>query len=61
MDLAKTLNTVHEEMNTPGICSSCIYMYDESSVTCCIKNNRWKNVEYNQKCDIDAWEGFSLE
>ena len=49
------------DMDTAGICSSCIHFYDEGLLTCCIKNKRWKTVEYNQKCDIESWEGFTLE
>lgn len=58
--LEERLQETRGEMTTKGICSSCIYLYDEGILTCCIKNNRWEDVEYDQKCDIDAWEGFEL-
>ena len=58
MNLKDKLKEVSIEMNTPGICSSCLNLYDEGTLTCCIKNKRWKDVEYTQKCDIDSWEGF---
>jgi len=38
-------------------CETCIYLYDESSLTVCTKNKRWTTVDYFQECDIDSWEG----
>jgi len=58
MDYNKIKEESLKYIDTPGYCSSCIYLYDEGMLTCCIKNKRWKDVEYNQECDIDSWEGI---